>query len=52
MKRADIADTASQLRAILDAIACGELSVTTTERARLEGAVVALDTLAGSSSPS
>lgn len=47
MKRADIAATARQLRLTLDAIERGELEASATERARLEGAAAALDTLAG-----
>lgn len=47
MKRADIAATAGQLRLILGAIERGELAATATERTRLEGAVAALDALAG-----
>lgn len=47
MKRTDIATTASQLRAILDAIERGELEASATVRARLEGAAAALDALAG-----
>ncbi|WP_165612137.1 hypothetical protein [Mycolicibacterium setense] len=47
MKRADIAATASQLRLILGAIEHGELQASATEHARLEGAVAALDALAG-----
>ncbi|CAJ1498814.1 hypothetical protein [[Mycobacterium] burgundiense] len=47
MKRADIAATAGQLRLILAAIERGELDASATERNRLEGAVAALDALAG-----
>lgn len=47
MKRNDIAATASQLRAILDAIQRGELDASATVRARLEGAATALEALAG-----
>ena len=47
MKRNDIAATASQLRAILDAIQRGELDASATVQARLEGAVTALEVLVG-----
>lgn len=47
VKRADITTAARQLRLILDAIERGELEASATERARLEGAAAALETLAG-----
>lgn len=47
MKRADVAASARQLRLILDVIERGELDATATERLRLEGAVAALDAMAG-----
>jgi hypothetical protein len=47
VKRADIAAATGQLRLILGAIERGELEATATERTRLEGAVAALDALAG-----
>ncbi len=44
---ADPAEVAASLRTILAAIESGELTASTTYRARLEGAVVALDLMAG-----
>lgn len=45
MKRNDIAATARQLRAILDAILCGDLDASVAVRTRIEGALAALETL-------
>ena len=42
----EIAKTAGQLAAILDAIEAGDLTASPTVRARLEGAVAALKSLA------
>ncbi|MCV6968984.1 hypothetical protein [Mycobacterium bohemicum] len=43
-----MAETVSQLRAILAAVDAGDLEASAAERARIEGAVLALDVLAGS----
>lgn len=52
ISREAVAETVGQLRAILAAVDAGELEVSATERARIEGAVLALDVLAGSYSKS
>jgi hypothetical protein len=40
-----VATTARQLRLILDAVERGDLDASATDRARLEGAAIALETL-------
>lgn len=44
--RAELATTAEQLRAVLAAIAAGELSCSPGYRSRLQGAVTALESIA------
>jgi len=47
MTRTDVADVATHLRAVLASVRAGELVAPETYRARLEGAVLALDLMAG-----
>ena len=44
---ATLADVATHLRAVLASVRAGELDAPDTYRARLEGAVLALDLMAG-----